>query len=142
MLNILEMRPEHKMATAETRREQLESIHSLGIEVEKPPLKFDPPLYLQRYDHLCSLLERLECRSWMDIGCSDCRLITRVKNFNQQLNLIVGLDIDESLLEFSKERFTQQWFDFFQARQTPLDLFLIAGDVSQLDVYFLNQVRP
>lgn len=102
--------------------------------------KFDPPLYMQRYDHLCGLLDRLACRSWMDIGCSDCRLIGRVKNFNRHLNLIVGLDVDEALLDSSRLKFTQHWFDFFQARQQPLDLYLVSGDVSQLDPYFLKQV--
>lgn len=104
-------------------------------------LRFDPPLYLQRYDYLCELLNKLACRSWLDIGCSDCRLMNRVKNFNKDVNLIVGLDVDQTLLEFSKERFSQHWFDFLQSRENPLDLYIISGDASRLDPYFLNQVR-
>lgn len=120
-------------------KKRLNSGNSVEYDQSKK-FKFEPPLYLQRYDYLCDLLKRLECRTWLDVGCSDCRLIMRVKNFDQNLNLIVGLDIDEELLESSKERFANQLFDFLQPRERPLDLYLMSGDVAQLDPYFLSQV--
>lgn len=121
--------------------ELVETASNSSSSSNSKKLKFEPALYLQRYDYLCTTLQRLSCRSWLDVGCSDCRLVGRVKNFNESMNLIVGLDIDQALLESSREKFTQQWYDFFQARQNPLDLYLIAGDVANVDPYFLDQVR-
>lgn len=138
--NLISTNSDQQSESQTTTTTSVVDLSEYKIEETNKKFKFDPPLYLQRYDHLCDLLERLSCNSWMDIGCSDCRLVGRVKNFNQNLNLIVGLDIDQALLEFSKERFTQQWFDFFQARQKPLDLYIVAGDVAKLDSYFLDQV--
>lgn len=114
--------------------------HDISSEVSIQ-LKFDPPLYKQRYDHLCNLLTKLSCKTYMDVGCAECKLIRCIKNSNHQLNLIVGLDIDQLLLEQSKERFTEILFDFVQPREQPLDLYLISGDVNNLDPYFLDQVK-
>lgn len=102
-------------------------------------LCFDPPLYIQRYNNVSGLLFDFNCKSFMDIGSAECKLIHLLKQTNQNLNLIIGLDLDESILEKNKSKFTDNLVDLFHCRENPLDLYIIKGDISKPDKYFLEK---
>lgn len=102
-------------------------------------LCFNPPLYIQRYNYVSSLLYDFKCKSFMDIGCAECKLIHLLKQANQNLNLIVGLDLDEDALERNKLKFSDNLVDMFHCRENPLDLYLIKGDISNPDKSFLEK---
>ena len=112
--------------------------HELMLEQNKI-LKFNPPLYLQRYDYVCDLLKQYQCRSFMDIGAAECKMLRYLKN-SSELNIIIGLDIDESILYSSKEKFSIGWFDYIQSKEQPMEVYLIRGDISEPCSYFLREV--
>ncbi|RMZ98040.1 small RNA 2 -O-methyltransferase-like [Brachionus plicatilis] len=102
-------------------------------------LCFDPPLYIQRYNYVSGLLFDFKCKSVMDIGCAECKLIHLLKQTNQNLNLIIGLDLDESVLEKNKSKFSDNLVDMFHCRENPLDMYLVKVDISKPDKYFLDK---
>lgn len=135
-----EMNYDRSDEVVKKRSNSLTGDHDISTEISKK-LKFEPPLYMQRYDHVCNLLNKFKCKTYLDIGCAECKLIRFIKNSNHDLNLIVGLDIDQQLLDNSKEKFTRILFDFVQPRKQPLDLYLISGDSTNMDSYFVNQMK-
>ena len=46
--------------------------HEISDELNKK-VTFEPPLYIQRYDFVADLLNKYECKTYMDIGCADSR---------------------------------------------------------------------
>jgi hypothetical protein len=100
--------------------------------------RFEPPLYLQRYDLVRSILEKYGCKTLLDIGSSECKLLKYLKNTKKDLNLMIGLDIDEELLKSSVEKFPKTWCDHMESRETPLDIYLIKGDISKASDYFIK----
>jgi hypothetical protein len=114
--------------------------HEISDESNKK-ISFEPPLYIQRYDLVSDLLIKYECKTYMDIGCADSKLIRYIKNTNEMLNLIVGLDLDSEVLEGAKEKITGVLFDFIHPRQQPLDLCLLQGDIAQPDPYFVEKLN-
>ena len=95
---------------------------------KRPPALFDPPLYVQRYAYVSDLLAKYKCTSIMDIGCAECKLIRYVKNANESLSFIAGVDIDVELLTNSKRQFADNVFDLVCEREQPLDLCLIGNN--------------
>ncbi|CAF0808296.1 unnamed protein product, partial [Brachionus calyciflorus] len=102
-------------------------------------LSFDPPLYIQRYDYVLNYLNKFKCKTIMDIGCAECKFIHFLKQMNDDLNLIVGVDMDDEVLEKGKNKFTDNLVDIIHPRKNPLDVFIIKGDISQPDKYFLDK---
>ena len=102
--------------------------------------KFDPPLYLQRYFYVMNLLKEYNCTTYMDIGCAECNLLRYVKNSTDlNINLIIGVDLDEYLLKSSEEKFLLL-YDLVQQRARPLDIYLIKGDIAHPPCYFLDKL--
>lgn len=104
--------------------------------------RFDPPLYIQRYDMVVELMKRLDCRSLMDIGCAECKLVNLVKNWSDELTMLVGVDLCGDTLRSATDLFSRSIFDVVHARPKPLELYLIRGDISQPDDYFVRQFGP
>ena len=118
------------MISPDSKGEQKATLVCEETTVNGHQFKFEPPLFIQRYDFVCDLLNKYECASYMDIGCNDTKLIRYVKNTNENLNLIVGLDLDEDILNDSKEKISGILFDFIHNRKEPLDLHLIKGIIN------------
>lgn len=100
---------------------------------------FRPPLYIQRYDYVCGILEKYNCKTYVDIGCAECKLLRYLKNTNTELNLMIGIDIDQEVLSNGKEILSNSWFDYIQPRENPLEIHLIKGDISLPSDYFIEQ---
>ena len=115
--------------------------HDISGGERNKEFKFEPPLYLQRYHYVINLLKEYKCATYMDVGCAECNLLRYAKNSNElNLNLIIGVDLDTDLLKESKEKFVLL-YDLVHAREHPLDLYLINGDISRPPRYFLDKVE-
>lgn len=122
------------------KKQKNENDDELTLEQNKL-LKFDPPLYLQRYDYVCELLRKYNCKTFMDVGAAECKMLRYLKNTITNLNLIIGLDIDEAKLDFEKEKFAISWFDHIQPKAEPMEVYLISGDITQADEYFTQMLK-
>jgi hypothetical protein len=115
------------------------NIDALSGEDNKK-FKFDPPLYLQRYQYVMNLLKENKCKTYMDIGCAECNLLRYAKNSTDlNLNLIIGVDVDDGVLSNAEHKFTLL-YDLVQQRESPLDIYLINGDIGIPSDYFLEKV--
>ena len=65
---------------------------------KKNEIKFDPPVFRQRYSAALSIAKKHKVQSVVDIGCAECKMIIMYKNM-LNLSQIVGIDIDVELLE-------------------------------------------
>lgn len=103
---------------------------TVGIDSEDKFFKFNPPLYIQRYDYVSDLLKKYKCETYMDIGCAECKLLRHVKNFNPEVKFIVGIDFDNYVLDNAKEFLQPFSVEFVRKRENPLELHLFKGDIS------------
>ena len=110
-------------------------------ETEDNLFKFDPPLYTQRYQYISKLLKKYKSKTYLDIGCAECNLIRHVKGFNNEVNLLIGIDLDEDLLEYSKFVLQPLSLAYIKKRDSPLELYLISGDISCPPDSLINQLN-
>ena len=61
--------------------------------------KFEPPLFKQRYEAVAQVINEIQAKSVLDMGCSEGKFLTYVKEKCATVEKIVGVDIDRSLLE-------------------------------------------
>lgn len=109
-------------------------------DCETNHFRFEPPLYIQRYDYVAAILKKYECSTYIDIGCSNCKLLQYLKNSSDSLNLMVGLDVDDDVLKRGKEYLAASWFDYIKPRANSLEIYLIKGDISEPSDYLINQI--
>jgi hypothetical protein len=124
--------PQHDSTTT-----KLVELTSTRQECEEKCFAFTPQLYIQRYQYVSSLIEKYDCKTFMDIGCAECKLLRHVRLFNTNVNIIIGIDIDQNLLASS--RFLVQPFslEYIRKRAKPLEIYLIKGKAS----FPVNQMR-
>ena len=102
--------------------------------------RFEPALYIQRYDYIADILNKYKCSTYLDIGCNNCKLIKYLKNSNEYLNLIIGIDIDDVVLKNGNEYLSPSWFDYLKPRVQPLDVYLIKADISEPSDFLVEQI--
>ena len=123
------------------KHEQAHEIPKCSIDDKEHLVRFDPPLYIQRYDYVINLLKNLKCATYMDVGCSECKLLCLIKNSSMNLNLIVGVDIDHIVLHEAIQKFDYIMYDMIYPRDQPLDIYLVKGDLANPSPYFIDQMK-
>lgn len=126
--------------STEPKTTNITTIDKLTDDHDNHKFRFEPPLYIQRYDFVIKLLKEYNCKTYLDIGCAEGKLLRFIKNSTVDLNLIVGLDQDQAVLDQSKDKYNNNLFDFLQTREEPLDMYIIKGDVSNPSPYFLKKL--
>ncbi|KAJ8921444.1 hypothetical protein NQ315_003062 [Exocentrus adspersus] len=104
-------------------------------------IKFDPPLYRQRYGSVYETLldERWRTKVYtlVDFGCSEFGLFVFVKRLNH-LSKILFVDIDEEMLRQYTGKLLPLTIDYIRRRQGPLDINVFLGSVSDPDYRLVN----
>lgn len=99
-------------------------------------IKFDPPVYRQRYgavyDHLIKEEWRKDIKKLVDFGSAELGLFVFIKRLIS-LQEIMFVDIDEELLESSKFRVRPLNIDYLKTRSGPLNIGIYAGSVAEPD---------
>ncbi|XP_030759035.1 uncharacterized protein LOC115884554 [Sitophilus oryzae] len=103
-------------------------------------IKFDPPVYRQRYERVYEILIDPRWRNKIcklaDFGCAEFGLFQFLKHLN--LNEIVFVDIDENLLEEKMYRIQPLIGDQLKRRTSSLAISVCLGSVSDPDYRLLN----
>ena len=76
-----------------------DEIENAGDDAEKGnEIKFEPPVFRQRYAAVLAIAKKNKIQSVVDLGCAECKMLIMYKNI---LNLaqIIGVDIDLDLIE-------------------------------------------
>ena len=98
---------------------------------------FSTPLATQRYQKVCAELERLQCKTVVDLGCGSCQLIRKVKNL-PLVEEISGVDVDAVTLNLSASHCRPLTTDFLCPRARPLKMSLYLGDLTEFDFRIAN----
>ncbi|XP_065664319.1 small RNA 2'-O-methyltransferase [Hydra vulgaris] len=97
---------------------------------------FNPPLFKQRYEAVAQIINKMQAKSVLDIGCSDGKFLTYMKEKCTSVEKIIGVDIDRSLLESNTYFLQPKPFEYIVKRAVPLNISLFCGSITQSDVRF------
>ena len=100
--------------------------------------KFEPPLFKQRYEAVAQVINEIQAKSVLDMGCSEGKFLTYVKEKCASVEKIVGVDIDRSLLESTNHFIRPRPFEYIVKRTAPLIMSLYCGSIIQSDERFYD----
>lgn len=113
---------------------ECENENVTGEELENT-VKFDPPVYRQRYGKVYEILIKekwkKDLKKLVDFGCGEFGLFIFLKELN--LNEIMFVDIDENLLNENISRIQPLVGDYLKRRYSPLEVSVFKGSVSDPD---------
>lgn len=104
-------------------------------------VKFDPPVYKQRYEAVQRILVderwRSSIRKIVDFGCAEFGLFLFLRRLHG-IQEILEVDIDVNLLEDNKFKVHPLNSDYFIRRPEPLTVKICVGSISDPDPILLN----
>lgn len=102
--------------------------------------KFDPPVYRQRYAAVCELVKKQQAKKVLDFGCAEAKLVKALICQDNLIHLeeLVGVDIDQQLLEESKFRIRPFTADYLRPRTHPFQVSLYQGSIAEADERFID----
>jgi len=102
-------------------------------EVESSDLvKFEPPLYIQRYAKVVEYCKTERFKNVADFGTAELTFVQYLKNLDF-VNQIFAVDIDRGLLNSHKHRCKPLMFDHLNKRSEPLNISVLCGSVLEYD---------
>ncbi|CAG9818158.1 unnamed protein product [Phaedon cochleariae] len=121
---------EHQALVAESNKVDLEY-----------NLKFDPPVYRQRYAKVYETLIderwRKQIKKLCDFGCAEFGLFMFIKQLSS-LNDIHFIDIDEETLRYNLRKIYPLTIEYLKRREEPLEVNIFAGSVADPDYRLSN----
>ncbi|TNN35005.1 Small RNA 2'-O-methyltransferase [Liparis tanakae] len=93
---------------------------------------FSPPLHQQRHQFVIDFVKRSKPQKVLDLGCSECSLLKLLK-FHQEIELLVGMDIDGAKLKKKMFGLAPMLTDYLQPSDRQLRIELYEGSVTQRD---------
>ncbi|CAM9307108.1 unnamed protein product [Rangifer tarandus platyrhynchus] len=103
----------------------------------KKVIKFNPPLYKQRYQFVKNLVEQHQPKKVADLGCGDVCLLAILK-YQKCIEELVGVDINEGRLKWSGSRLSPCVGDHLDPRELDLAITLYHGSVLEKDCRLLG----
>lgn len=99
-------------------------------------IRFDPPVYLQRYNHIAAVINshpaiQANCKKLVDFGCAEMKFFYTVKHFLPTIEHLIEVDIEEPLLIGSQFRVQPLVTDFMNRRNVPLVVEVFCGSVAE-----------
>lgn len=99
-------------------------------------MKFDPPVYKQRYEAVLKVLLDgkwgKHVRKMVDFGCGEFGLFYLVRSL-YGLEEVLEVDVDEDLLKEYLFRLRPRTVDYINKRPTPLTVKVFIGSISDPD---------
>nr|XP_059864020.1 small RNA 2'-O-methyltransferase [Delphinus delphis] len=103
----------------------------------KKIIKFNPPLYKQRYQFVKKLVEQHQPKKVADLGCGDVCLLMILK-YQKCIEELVGVDINEGRLKWNGSRLSPCMGDHLDPRELDLVITLYHGSVLEKDCRLLG----
>ncbi|XP_054740224.1 small RNA 2'-O-methyltransferase isoform X1 [Anastrepha obliqua] len=104
-------------------------------------IKFDPPVYEQRYTTAVRILEDSrwgqKFKKVVDFGCADMRLLPLLRRV-KGIEHILEVDVDENILRSNKLRAEPLVSDYLMRRENPLRVELLKGSIDASVEQLLN----
>lgn len=103
---------------------------------ESGAIKFDPPVYEQRYAMALRVLEHElfdgHIKTVVDFGASEMALVPMIKQI-EHIEKVVAVDIDRKVLETHLERAKPYLSDHIKTRANPFSVEVYEGSISEPD---------
>ncbi|XP_006197558.1 small RNA 2'-O-methyltransferase isoform X1 [Vicugna pacos] len=99
---------------------------------DKKVIKFNPPLYRQRYEFVKNLVAQHEPKKVADLGCGDVFLLRMLK-YQKCLEELVGVDINEEKFKWHGCKLSACVGDHLYPRELDLIITLYQGSVLEKD---------
>ncbi|NWR49660.1 HENMT methyltransferase, partial [Regulus satrapa] len=100
-------------------------------------IKFEPPLYKQRYQFVKDLVEKYKPKKVADLGCADCSLLWMLK-FCSSIEVLAGLDICANVMKENMHILSPLPLDYLQPSERSLTVTLHHGSVAHKDPCMLG----
>ncbi|XP_039582271.1 small RNA 2'-O-methyltransferase isoform X2 [Passer montanus] len=100
-------------------------------------IKFEPPLYKQRYQFVKDLVEKYKPKKVADLGCADCSLLWMLK-FCSCIEVLAGLDICANVMKEKMHTLSPLPVDYLQPSERSLTVTLHHGSVAHKDPCMLG----
>ncbi|XP_006825373.1 small RNA 2'-O-methyltransferase-like, partial [Saccoglossus kowalevskii] len=100
-------------------------------------LIFTPRLYRQRYDAVVDIARKYQPKKVVDMGCSECKLLRKLKN-ESYIEELIGVDIDNLALESNQHLGQPLISDYLYPRDNPLSVIILCGSVADYDSRLSN----
>ncbi|XP_032923931.1 small RNA 2'-O-methyltransferase [Catharus ustulatus] len=100
-------------------------------------IKFEPPLYKQRYQFVKDLVEKYKPKKVADLGCADCSLLWMLK-FCSCIEVLAGLDICENVMKEKMHTLSPLPLDYLRPSERSLTVTLHQGSIAQKDPCMLG----
>ncbi|XP_051501536.1 small RNA 2'-O-methyltransferase-like [Myxocyprinus asiaticus] len=94
---------------------------------------FSPPLYIQRYQFVIDYVRTYRPRKVIDFGCAECVLLKKLRFHRNNIQLLVGVDIDRAVLLSRMRTLAPLMSDYLQPSDGPLTIELYEGSVTERD---------
>ncbi|XP_014666523.1 PREDICTED: small RNA 2'-O-methyltransferase-like [Priapulus caudatus] len=104
-------------------------------ELNDSESKFDPPLYIQRYEHVCDVIQGSDDHKVLmvaDFGCSNCKMLKYMKKI-KDIRKLIGVDIDRNILKQYSFRIEPSLWEHVHVRSSPLTTQLFCGSIAEFD---------
>lgn len=95
-------------------------------------IKFDPPVYEQRYIKTSHCLQQFDdkLKRVVEFGCAELKFFTYLKHGLPHATKLDFVDIDEELINHSKPRVDPLLCDHIKKRETELEVNVWKGNVA------------
>lgn len=110
--------------------------HTRSFFNESGEIKFDPPVYEQRYAMSLRILEHelfdKHIKTVVDFGCSEMALLPMIKQI-EYIEKVVAVDIDRKVLETHLDRAKPYLSDHIKTRANPFSVEVYEGSIDEPD---------
>lgn len=131
----------NEQTEVETFVENKANEHTYSFRDAELNIKFDPPVYKQRYEAVQRVIVDERWRSGIqklvDFGCAEFGLFMFLKRL-YNLHDILAVDVDANLLKDNLFRLRPLNVDYLKKRPQPLEIKVLQGSICEPDPVLVN----
>ncbi|KAK3516451.1 hypothetical protein QTP70_014354, partial [Hemibagrus guttatus] len=94
---------------------------------------FSPPLYTQRQQFVIEFVEKSRPRTVLDLGCSECSLLRKLRFHRHSVELLAGVDIDCTAIRQNMYALAPLMIEYLQPSSRPLTIKLYEGSITETE---------
>ncbi|KAM9444348.1 small RNA 2'-O-methyltransferase isoform 2-T2 [Clarias gariepinus] len=94
---------------------------------------FSPPLHAQRHEFVIKFVEASRPRSVLDLGCSECSLLKKLRFHRHSVELLTGVDRDSATIRQNMYTLAPLMTEYLQPNSRPLTIALYQGSITEAE---------
>ncbi|XP_027010163.1 small RNA 2'-O-methyltransferase isoform X1 [Tachysurus fulvidraco] len=94
---------------------------------------FSPPLHLQRHQFVIEFVKKSRPRTVLDLGCSGCSLLRKLRFHRHSVELLAGVDIDCAAIRQNMKALDPLMAEYLQPSSRPLTIKLYEGSITETE---------